>query len=632
LERSAQIGLLLIGLLALAPLGQAFGANPDFEARLRRQLERLFFAEQYFLDITAAPAPGGPTDAEPLPGLAALSALSDGTGSASGGEGNLDILLVLDKSVSRERQKIAEEMVRRQIEAEGLARRAKLTVRQQAMLKVPPAELAPLAARSIDDKAAAAPSPSTGQAPQAADEQTPRTNIFDFIENKRELATRVLLVLWTAIASLVAIGALLGSRRRALAGGQPSATAQAAPQAAAPSSSVNGAGAGAGTPGSPVRMALTKDEIYSKDAALYKLARELVDEAAEAPEKFAGVITRWLEASEENVRYAAVFLKNCDMKTVEKICRGLHPSDAELIVSRDLSDFDPFSDENRKVLGLIRGEVARVAAKHSVKSRPEPLSFLKQLSEEDLARVLAGESPGIVALVATQVPAHRLARYLESLPLAECQAIMDMVIMHKDVAEQDFAEIKPKLEAKIQALGSVLVDDAARLATARQMLSAMGHAARQAGLARELASSHVQTYNAVRRHLLLAPDLCWLPPRAAKLVFQTIDGEVIAAAVGDAQLDWDALGRSMPEAVSEAFTRAVSREFSTDERVNAWRSVQQVIENLQGGGLLSSAELNVAKARTDEQYLATGADAAKASDDSAGSTSEPSVGPAVGAA
>lgn len=556
--------------------------NDLLEAKIRKQLERLFFAEQFFLDVSVDV--GTTADEKPLPGLTV------GQGSLS----QTSILLVLDVSISNERLKIAQEMIARQVAGEGLSDKVQVAVRKESVMKVPPKELAPLAPQAPEA------APPVAKSPEAKEAENPDMTIYEFIETKRDLATRVLVVLWSALASLVAIYALLSRIGRKDSG-------QARVGEAAKDSSTAGS-ANSSQANTPVsRAALTKEEIYSKDSALHKLAQELVEEAGRAPDKIAGVITRWLENSEENVRFANMFLKNCDMKTVEAVCKHLHPSDAAIVVSKDTGDFDPFSEENRKVLGLMRGEIARLAANQSVKTKPEPLLFLRQITDDQLRKVLEGESHQLVAMVATQIPVHRLARYFESILVDDCKKILEMVVELNDVVEEDFVAIKAKLTEKFRGLSDVLVDDESKVLTARQLLSSVGLASKQLALAGDLLASHPDTYQQIRKQILLVSDLAWLPPRSAKIFYQSIDGETLAAAVGESMFDKQHLLELMPEAIKESYLRASQIEKSDAERIDSWRRIQSVFESLIGSGLVSPNEINVAKAKSDESLQSTGA-------------------------
>ena len=558
-------------------------ANDLLESKVRKQLERLFFSEQFFLDVSVDAGAVG--DDKPLPGLTV----------GQNGQSQTSILLVLDLSISNERLKIAEEMIGRQVASEGLTGQVKVTVRKERVMKVPPQELAPLAPQS--PQSASPDSKAQGENEDGEKDMS----IYEFIETKRDLATRVLVVLWSALASLVAIYVMLSRI------GRKNGAQQRSGEVIRDGSPAAGAGSGSSQASAPAsRAALTKAEIYSKDSALYKQAQELVEEASRAPDKIAGVITRWLESSEENVRYAALFLKNCDMKTVEAVCKHLHPSDATIVVSKDTGDFDPFSEENRKVLGLMRGEIAKLAANQSVKTRPDPLVFLRQITDDQLRKILDGESHRLVAMVSTQIPVHRLARYFDSIDVEDCKKILEMVVDLGDVVEEDFASIRAKLTEKFHQLSDVLINDDSKVLTARQLLSSVGLASKQLNLAVDLLATHPDTFQQIRKQILLISDLAWLPARSAKIFYQSIDGETLAAAIGDSELDKQQLLEHMPEAIRESFLSSSQIEKSDSERIESWRRIQDVFDNLIGSGLISPSEINTAKAKSDESFLKDG--------------------------
>jgi len=554
-------------------------AGPDaLEARLRTQLERLFVPEQFVLDVRERLDAPSASEQEPLPGLANLSAQR---------EGGVDVLLIVDRGVSRDRQVIAEQLLNRQLEAAGIAKASTVIVRQAPMLKVTPPELRPPVPSA----------PTASPAPQAQGNPTPPakepTSLFDFIEGKRDLATKVFIALWAAAASLLAIFAIVGrlARSRSAAPRDPVVVSGGGSRAE---------GGASAEPRSARTKAATKDEIYSRDAALHKMAQELVEEAGRSPEKIATVIARWVEANDENARFASIFLKNCDMRTVESICKHLHPADAELVINRDTGELDPFGDENRKVLEQMRSEVARFAARGAIPPRPEPLQFLRQLTDDQLVPLLESESPRAVAMVATQVPAHRLSRYFTTVSEEVCRSVLALIPSVRDATAEEFESLRERLERRRSERSTLIVDAESCTNTARQVISSVGLAARQQRLARELQVNDPGMFASLRKSVLLADDIPLLPPRASKAFFQSIDGDVLAAALGDTSIDHEALKVIMPEAVREGFARGLERARDDGERQSAWREVQNVVESLVASGLVSANELAQAKARADE--------------------------------
>jgi hypothetical protein len=584
--------LLLTSLFAIAAWAVSPAHASTFnDADVRKQLDRLMFPEQYLLDVTVVPIAVSNVPApneRPLPGLpffgnsagdaAAMGLPNNGPGNA---DGLSDVLLVIDIGVSDERARLAEEVVRRYADAAGVKSKMRLTVRRDPILKVAPPELAPLPERRIDPKAPG----------QAAAEQAPTPpNIYDFIENKRDLATRTLLVLWTALASLVGVFALMSRR------GKQNGDARAPLGKLAGEGKSKSAKAAAGDNG---RKALTKDEIYSQDAALHKLAQEIVSEAAKQPAKVAGVLGRWIGDSVENAKYANLFLRNCDIATVESICRHLHPSDVDKLVEHGVDDFDPFGAENKKVLDLMRTELARLAARNVFSQRAEPLAFLKTVSDHDLAKILADESLRDLAMVATQLPMHRLQAFFDHQPEEKLQAMMSEVVHLEDVRQEELDAMAERFKLRIKALGQVVVDDAAVDEAARQVVSVTRDPRRQVRLAATLQRQSIEVFRKARPEILLVADLRHFGPRPSKVIFQTIDGEQFGMAMAGLSGDTPEWLQSLPEAFAASYQQARGREHETKDREAAWQRIQRVVADLVGSGLITTAEMNQAKQQTD---------------------------------
>jgi hypothetical protein len=104
----------------------------------------------------------------------------------------------------------------------------------------------------------------------------------------------------------------------------------------------------------------------------------------------------------------------------------------------------------------------------------------------------------------------------------------------------------------------------------------------------------------------LVSDLAWLPARSAKIFYQSVDGETLAAAIGEAMFDKTQLLELMPEAIRESFLRASQIEKNDVERIESWRRIQGVFESLMGSGLISPSEISIAKAKSDESLSAAG--------------------------
>ncbi len=601
---------ILIALLIYLGSG-AVGLGARFpEQELRSQLDRLFYAEQYLLDIRVSPLknPGGTLATPnspplPLPGLAIVPLPTGTPGSHTLGDPSkspYDLLLVVDTSISQARQNIAAEVIKRHLESYGFDKSTKVDIRRQPILKVVPKDLAPLASRdpfqgSGSKPAEQKPDQDGKTPPNGAQEKTQdnqKQNIYDFIEHKRELATKVLITLWTAGASLIALFAFLHRPRKS--NGAPR-------EVPSPAHGVQGNGPSPqkATPQGGTKAGLSKEDLFSKDEALFKQVQEMVQEAQQAPHKVAHILTRWVEATDERSRYGSIFLKNCDIKTTESICKNLHPSDIEKLISRSISDFEPFSDDNRRALELMRNELAMMAAQQSFKEKLNPLPFLKIISDDDLAKLLDASSLKELAMIATLVPAHRLTRFFETHPQITYKDLLTSVALLEDLEPQHFVPLQLRLEEKLQKISSIVVTKDQKVNSIKQLIISIKDPKIQSEAARSTFVNQTKLFEDIRPSLILFEDLINLSQRAAKVLFQSIDGEALGIAWSGLSIDANFIASLLPEAIRETFLQTTALTPEHVDQCNAWQRVLTHFEDLKASGLISSSEIRLAQQKTD---------------------------------
>ncbi|MCX6117814.1 MAG: hypothetical protein NT027_09745, partial [Proteobacteria bacterium] len=215
----------------------------------------------------------------------------------------------------------------------------------------------------------------------------------------------------------------------------------------------------------------TKEFQYSKKEALFQSIREVGDEAKEQPKKVARILARWVMQSPELTRSAALFVKNCDIKTVEAVCKSMHPSDLEKIIAIQIDEFDPLGDENQRVIDRMRSDLAVLASEHLIKERPDPLNFLKVLSDEDIKSMLEDEDASTIAMVATQVPAHRMQKLYDQLSTEAMTVIIAQVSTLRNTTIEDFESIRDRLNSKAEKLATNLFTDKDRSNSLLQMIA-----------------------------------------------------------------------------------------------------------------------------------------------------------------
>ncbi|MEI8027152.1 MAG: hypothetical protein WCI18_12470, partial [Pseudomonadota bacterium] len=398
--------------------------GPDYvEQQIRSKLDRILNPEEYVIDIKVTPStPSGASQSADgmLPGLQVLgdkTQLNGGSYPAVDLGGAAELLIVFDKKVSKERTSVARDLASRILDHEGLKTQVKLTTIQKDISKIPPPPVLP---------------------PEPAKEPP----LLEQLIQQKELLTKAMIALWGALVSLIAVYFIV---RRLALGGASAADSRSGSTSGGDSKpqSSQESFSNKSDQGGTRSGAKTREELYSKDERFLQSIKETTEEAKENPKKIARILSRWVSASDEAVREAALFLRNCEIKTMEAISSAMHPSELEKIIETKIEDFEPFGAENQRSVERMRSDLAVLASEAILKDRPDPLQFLKRLSDTDLSAVLQGEPQAYVALIATQVPAHRLLKFYETLSPLDIEGVLENFARLSNVSTTELEALVP---------------------------------------------------------------------------------------------------------------------------------------------------------------------------------------------
>ena len=573
--------------IAWAPAyGAGAVASPDggvLELRLREQLNRMFRSDEYLLDLqlhSIDVKKRVKAVDEALPGLS-YGLSGDGGGSDVDANADIyeklkaDVMFVADVDISVDRIKLAEEVIRRVVIGQGLGNRLSLVSKQQEIFakKVEPPEPTP----------------------------PPVKDLFSLIQDNKDVLIRILILLWAAAASLIAV---IGLMRRF---SNPQA-ATTGPQPFQPRFDPSGSrGGDPNNSAAPGKAPTVNDEAYSKDQAQLDQIQDLVQVASENAPKVAKVITRWVGLSDDNARYAAIFFKSCNLKTIESIAALLHPSDIEKIMKHNISPFFALGAENIKVIDLMRSDLALLAAEKVLRDRPEPLDFFKTLSDDDVIAVLEDEPLHVVALISTQIPAHRMQKFFASLDSNVLNSLCAMISTLESPSVEVFNAIREVMLTKTKSLGSTFVNEKVRSQTLIQVMQVVQSPKKLIDAARILLRENPAIYKTVRPTLLIPLDFNHMPSSVTTLLSQSIDADVMAEALAGLGIDFTRLIDMLPEVYRAVFTDKMSRDVDPASQVKNWLALLQAIRDLVGTGFITEAELVTARMMTDEMLGSFGA-------------------------
>jgi hypothetical protein len=545
------------------------------EQRLQTKLDRILNSEEYLLDLRVA-SENSAADVSSdkfLPGLQVLGPVVE-SGESIGGSivlsDRVDILLILDKKVSAERARVARDIVARTIEAEGLKNSVKFSSQQRDIKKT--------------------------QDPPVPPPPPREPSLFEQLIQEKEFLSRVLLVFWGGLVSLMAVYFML---RKFL-------LRQDAPEGQL-SSAQNSSGNAPPTPGlSPAvgkgsgKGEKTREELYSKDEALLNLIKEITEDSRSHPQKAARILSRWVSQSADLSRAAAIYLRNCDIKTVELVCQAMHPSDLEKITANKIEDFEPFGGENQRVIERMRSDLAVLASEAVLRDRPDPLNFLRRLSDDEIRSLLDGETEETVALVASQLPAHRLQKFYDSVPPESVKAIVSKLSSLKSASVRDFESLQALLNNKIQMLSNNLVNEKELMVSIQSTITALASPTLQWELANALKFENPSVYEKVRPTILLPSDLRFLPGRVKSLLAQSVDADTLGVALSGFRIPFDELLEELPGPYQSVFRDAQARRSENSVVNAAWRRVKVVLMDLISSGLVSVGEVSFTIRRAEE--------------------------------
>ena len=553
--------LLTITLLltSTAALAQASGKDL-LEQRIQTKLDRILQPEEYLLDIKIQSKPGvnDASSNQFLPGLQVLGPLTEVNGESPTPiflGGNADVLLLLDKKVSKERARVAQDIVNRIVESVGLKTSVKVSMQQKDINKIAPPEPVP-------------PPP-------------PKDPTFlDQVIREKEFVGRALLVFWVGLVSMIAV--YFGLRRFLLSGAEGRAQNQPERSPAAPLQA----------PAPPAaKTERTREEIYSRDEAVLHTIKEITEEAREQPDKVARILSRWVSQGDDLAKAASLFLRNCEIKAVELVCKAMHPSDLEKIIAHKIEDFEPFGNENQRVIERMRADFAVLASEHFLRERPDPLGFLKRVSDDEIRNILDGESIETVALVATQIPAHRLQKFYDTTPPETMKAILACLSSLKSASVSDFEKLQMVLNNKMETLAGNLVSEKDKVHSMLQMITSVPSPVFQKELLGRLQSDSPASYAIVRSSILLATDLAYLPSRVRNMLIQSIDADTMGTAVSDFRNVFEPFLDGLPLTFQSVFNDAVSRTYEVTVVNTAWRTISTTIAEMINAGLISKSEV-----------------------------------------
>lgn len=343
---------------------------------------------------------------------------------------------------------------------------------------------------------------------------------------------------------------------------------------------------------------LNRNQLYSKDSLIYEFTKELSWEGKEHPKRIAKLFTQWVQEGEVGSRKAALLLSNFDVQTRAGILAHIVPSDLDHIQAHLSFDFDPFSDENVRNILEARQDLMKITAQETRPGNRAHLEFLNQIEDEILFEILREESIPTLALISTQVPAHRIARRVVAMSEFEEALFFESLCKLDRVEAATWADISIRLKRKISECEQGSVTEASKTETLSHILRHLQSSSRQEKILNLMSAISPTVTHNVRSNLCLFDDVLALPERLLRLVLLEVDAIVIAQAFGaeDGTIRHK-VHAALPKASAEIFAFEIQQAGNlTPERVNAAQQlVVETLDKLVQAKVIRAGEIKVSK-------------------------------------
>lgn len=313
------------------------------------------------------------------------------------------------------------------------------------------------------------------------------------------------------------------------------------------------------TPGG--KKALSKDQLYSKDSALYGRIQEIVLQAKNHPERIVRLLTNWIQSGEVGIRNAGIFIHNFDMQTTEQVLAKMLASDVNYLKDQIDTDFDPFSDENNRVIMQARQDLMKIVAEFSKSEKQNDFQFINELEQHMLVEVLKDEPPQVLALFSTVVPAHRLAEILRKQTPEHEKEFIESLCEMKTISSAHIAETTERLKKKIAVCKQMPFTEDEKAQTFINLLKNIKSDKHRNLILDEISEKAPDIQKRVRDNTFLFQDVLHLSDRATKILTQELDPTYVARAFSRESVEAKEKIRSvLPKASLEIFDYELNQQ------------------------------------------------------------------------
>lgn len=273
-----------------------------------------------------------------------------------------------------------------------------------------------------------------------------------------------------------------------------------------------------------------RDELYSKDTALHGRIQEVVAQAKQHPHRFVMLLTHWLQSGEVGIRSAAILLHNLDMVTTERILERMLASDIDYLQAYMDLEFDPFSEENTRVIMQARQDLMKIVAQTSGKEVENSLGFVQALDQDVLAEMLADESAKTIAYLSHALPAHRLSEVIGKFDEKKQKQFVTELCKFRLISDEEVTAINHRLSEKAMIFKKMIFTEAEKAKTFTNIVKNLKTEQAKLEFLEEIKVQSSAIQQQVRNSVFLFEDVTRLSERALKMLLAEEDAILVARA------------------------------------------------------------------------------------------------------
>ncbi len=341
-------------------------------------------------------------------------------------------------------------------------------------------------------------------------------------------------------------------------------------------------------PGKPVAEAETGRDV----SALEVLKTSAIDAFVGSPAACAKVLNDWIDAGGE-AAYAgmAVLFTSVSRSLVDLVqpYLGQERSEALHREMATLHDPDVPAQAREQVLKRFDEEIRRLALREKFDSREDALSFLQQMSDDQLQHLLKPLKTGVMAIVLAQLRSNRAAKILKMIEPEERRAVLAAMANIERIPADVYQHVARQLAARAQELKKMRY---VRANGVDALVKVMDHLDEdtQNGTLEYLQTQNVELAKKVREQFMTFDELIRQPGERLRQAALAVDREVLAKSLVtlDEQVVENIIN-SLPEKLGELVRASleVNHDISEKEVSSARRTLLRSARGKTGQKILT---------------------------------------------